>query len=108
MTRKIDLAKEIGRWKKKVSDQQKEIAVLKDEISRMSNGVAELNRLTDALLVVMAKEYGTFNQEAEGWTLSLPVFDIHEVIEKFEVKSRKDENDHCYYIGVLPREEEKQ
>lgn len=67
-----DLRYELGRWQKKVADQQKEIAKLKKDRDK---GLAQLEDMFRAVLTAMAVGYG--REAPEGtYTIELPVASV--------------------------------
>lgn len=112
MERNIDkikrLEREIGRWKKKVRDQGKELEKAKAFEAKYAAGIQETNRLVDGILAQVAVTMGERAKdpdtgEAIGWRLTLPGMDIAKATEKYEVRARRDEKG-GYTIGVTERE----
>ena len=102
------LEHEIGRYQKKVADQQSEIDRLTKELQTADDGAKQVNQLVDAVLAACAVQYGqeivddmeessTYGQKI-GWNILLDVSDL----DKYEVKTiRKDGK---YSVGVIERE----
>lgn len=97
--------KEVGRYKKKVEDQQKVIESLGKQVAMLDSQVLELNRIMNADLAALTVKYGKYDKEAGGWRLEIGVEDVTTALLKYEVRARKDEERNVYVIGVLPREE---
>lgn len=104
------LEKELGRYKKKVADQAKENTELRRRLREAYAGNAELRRAVDAVLVHTALTYGQEAVDEEtgvplGHRLPLPFFQIEDILGRYEVRTRRDENTMEYIIGVVSREE---
>lgn len=102
------LEKELGRYRKKVADQQKENDALKKRMIQAMEGSAETNRAVDAILAQVALKYGEKARDEEtgdelGWRLSLPMFSVDEMMAQYEVRTRRDETTQEYIVGVMER-----
>lgn len=106
------LEKELGRYRKKVADQQKENDALKKRMIQAMEGSAETNRAVDAILAQVALKYGEKARDEEtgdelGWRLSLPMFSVDEMMAQYEVRTRRDETTQEYIVGVMERGQKK-
>ena len=104
------MEKELGRYRKKVADQSKEIQGLRKELEEMIAGNRETQMLVNALLGQLALRYGEAVQDPDsgetiGTRLRLSMFDVKETLDRYEVHARRDEKEQEYVIGVAPREE---
>lgn len=105
------LEKEIGRYQKKVADQTKVEKRLRAALEEAHAGSIQANKAVDAILAQTAITYGekVFDEEtgAEiGRRLTVQMFDIEDVLGKYEVRARRDENADAYVIGVVQRDAE--
>lgn len=115
MERNIDKIKrlqhELGRYQKKVADQAKELAKLKEGLHHVYLGEREVQRGVDAILAQTALTYGKAAMDEDnegtylGHRLTLPAFSVGDILSKYEVRARKDEETGAYIVGVVPREE---
>lgn len=106
-----DLEKELGRYRKKVEDQQEEIYTLRKNLGAAMNGAAETNKAVDAILARVALKYGNPIEDDDtgeelGWRLSIPMFSVSETLERYEIRTRRDEKTQEYIVGVMERKEE--
>lgn len=107
------LQHDLGRYVKKVQDQEK---IIKDQgmtIAQFENGNKELNRLVNALLIQMALFHGREVRDFEGedadgaklgWQFAIPIFDAGKLTKEYDVKARKDEKLNQYIIGVIKKD----
>lgn len=97
--------KELGRYKKKVADQQKLIKQLQAENQELVE-LEEITRVSmDCILAAVATQHGkeeTEDGECLGWSLRIRVLDMLGMIETYQVQARKDGED--IVIGVCKRE----
>ena len=103
------LEKELGRYRKKVADQAKENAGLRQRLQDLYAGNAELQRSVDAILAMVALTYGEEAKDEEtraslGYRISISLFLVDDVLEKYEIRARRDDIKQEYIIGVVPRE----
>lgn len=104
-----NLEKELGRYRKKVSDQQQEINTLRRRLDEAMEGAMETNRALDAILARAAVKYGERARDEDtgkelGWRLTLPWFSVAGTLERYEVRARRDERAQEYIVGVMERE----
>lgn len=100
------LQKDLGRYVKKVQDQDKIIKKLGVELGHYEKGVSDLQKLVNALTIQLALHYGKEvkeNGENLGMRLAVPMFDINKLVEEYEVHTRRDEKLNQYIIGVVKR-----
>lgn len=102
------LEKEMGRYRKKVEDQQKEIFGLRKQLVVTIEGYSEANKAVDAILAQAALKYGERARDEDtseelGWRLKIPMFSVSETLEKYEVRTRRDERTQEYIVGVMER-----
>lgn len=102
-----DLEHELGRYRKKVADQDAQIEKLKDMVQYNMEGAQELSRLIDAILSAVASKYGFVvrdeNQEVIGYRLELDDFAVDRMMDRFQVNSQKRGTQ--YIIGAMLKEE---
>lgn len=106
-----ELEKELGRYRKKVADQQKRIDTLSNRLIRAMNGAEETGRAVDAILAQAALKYGERARDEDtgkalGWRLSLPLFSVAETLKRYEVRTRRDDKTKEYIVGVMERKAE--
>ena len=102
-----DLEHELGRYRKKVADQDAQIEKLKDMVQYQTEGAQELGRLIDAILAAVASKYGVVvrdeSQEVIGYRLELDDFAVDRMMDRFQVNSQKRGTQ--YIIGAMLKEE---
>lgn len=103
-----DLEKELGRYRKKVADQQKEIFGLRKQLVAAIEGSSEAHKAVDAILAQAALKYGERARDEEtgeelGWRLEIPVFSVSDTIDRYEVRTRRDDTTQEYIVGVMER-----
>lgn len=97
--------KELGRYKKKVADQQKLIKQLQAENQELVDEVKTTKLSMDCILAAVATQHGkeeTEDGERLGWSLRIRVLDMLGMFETYQVQARKDGED--IVIGVCKRE----
>ena len=104
-----NLEKELGRYRKKVADQEKMVQMLRKNLEAMHAGSTEIQRGVDAILGQTALTYGVSARDEEsgdelGYRLEIPMFSVDEVLARYEVRARRDTEKDLYIIGVVPRE----
>lgn len=108
------LEHELGRYRKKVADDAKEIAKLQKRLAQANGGNQETQAMVDALMTAVTLQYGVdvIDQDKPGKVLGkrlvLPRFNFLEMRTKYEVHARKDEESGGYIIGVAERSPEEQ
>lgn len=102
--RRVDAQKELelelGRWKKKAADQQKEIAQLKGELEEYELGRAQLSRAVDGVLAETAKKFGEKRAEG-GWQMCIPAPKVTRDARDYDVLAQRDAGD--YVVTVRPK-----
>lgn len=101
---------ELGRYRKKVEDQQAQIAGLQRQLEDARLGNQEVQGLVDAVLTAVAIQCGEEvcrDDEAGaagslGWRLTLPLFSAEDLRGKYEIHAHRDEGN--YVLGVIPRQ----
>lgn len=115
MERNVDkikrLEKEIGRYQKKVSDQAKEEARLRRLLETAEVGAIQTHQAVDAILAQTALTFGEVVKDEEtgeelGHRLTVPAFKVEDILGKYQVHTRRDEESGAYIIGVVPRDGE--
>ena len=115
MERNIDkikrLENELGRYQKKVSDQEKVIRKLHGALAEADKGNRETQMLVDAVLTAAVIRLGETAKDPDtgediGWRLSLPQFSVREMREKYEIHARRDKEAGEYILGVAERKEQ--
>ena len=102
------LEKELGRYRKKVFDQSRELERYKRRCDIHDEAILQLNASLDAILIQCALKYGREEREEGkvlGHRLELPIVDVQNLHHRYEIRARKDEETFRYIIGVVPREE---
>lgn len=113
MERNVDkikkLTHELGRYRKKVTDQAREIGKLREQLKSADAGNQETQALVDALLTAIVLEHGeraTDPDEPEkvlGGRLAVHRFAVQEIRERYEIHARKDPERDMYVLGVMER-----
>ena len=112
MERNIDKIKrlehEIGRYRKKVADQSKVETRMRAMLEDAGAGAVQTHKAVDAILAQTAVTYGERVLDEEtgaeiGRRLTIPLFDVDDVLGKYEVRTRRDETDGTYVVGVVQR-----
>ena len=115
MERNVDkikrLEKEIGRYQKKVADEAKEKERLRRLLETAEAGAIQTHQAVDAILAQTAITFGDVVKDEEtgaelGHRLTVPAFKVGEILGKYQVRTRRDEETGAYIIGVVPKEEE--
>lgn len=101
--------REMGRYRKKIADQEKRIKILESNLQSAQTGMIEMQSMVDALLSTITLHHGEKAIDVEsgkeiGWRLTVPIFDVAQIREKYEIHARKDFEQEAYVIGVAPRE----
>ena len=101
--------REIGRYRKKIFDQENRMKVLENNLQSAQTGMIEMQMMIDALLSTIVIHHGEKSTDAEsgeelGWRLSVPLFDVAQTRKDYEIHARKDFEQGAYVIGVAPRE----
>lgn len=104
------LKHEIGRYRKKIGDQQKENKDLKEQLEAFQAGMRELNMATDMILARTAMDHGEEVRDDQtdallGWRLKLNERITAALLEEVEVVSRFDKNEKCYIVAAMVKEE---
>lgn len=103
------LEHELGRYRKKVADDAKEIERLRRLLTQANRGNQETQAMVDALLTAVAMNFGEDAVDPDdaskvlGKRLTLPRFNFAEIRARYEVHARKDEENDAYVIGVVER-----
>ena len=102
--------REIGRYRKKIFDQENRMKVLENNLQSAQTGMIEMQMMIDALLSTIVMHHGEKSIDAEsgkeiGWRLAVPLFDVAKTRKDYEIHARKDFEQDAYVIGVAPREE---
>lgn len=103
------LARELGRYRKKTADQERELTVLRERLGEADQAAAELCRAVDAILIQTALTYGQEALDEEsgeklGVRLTLPEYRVEEMLARYEVRARPDRQAGTYVVGVAARE----
>ena len=97
------LEHELGRYQKKVGDQAKEAAKLRDELKTATEAAGQMAMSFDAALIQSALSCGEKIHDEEsgdfiGWRLEIPKIKPRELKEKYKVSAWADEE--ILHIGV--------
>lgn len=116
MERNVDKIKrlehELGRYKKKVEDDGKEIERLRKLLYQANKGNQETQAMVDALLTAVTLLLGEDAVDPDdeskvlGKRLTIPRFNFAEMRSRYEIHARKDEETNTYIIGVAERLED--
>ncbi len=103
------LEMELGRFKKKVSEQQRKIKALQDENDRLVRGAMQTGAIVDALFATVAMAHGESVPDEEtgeviGHRLSLPLIDVEAVRSKYFVQARRSTDHSRYIIDVVAKD----
>lgn len=103
-----ELEKLLGKYKKKVSDQQGEIRRMRLALNEYEKGLGEVNLACDAVLAATAIRYGEpvydeDNGEFLGYRLRLNDEDLR-AVGKYDVRPRSDEACQQVIVAVCPKE----
>lgn len=103
------LEHELGRYRKKVGDDGREIERLRKLLDQANKGNQETQAMVDALLTAVALNFGEDAVDPDdaskvlGKRLTLPRFNFAEIRARYEIRARKDEENDAYVIGVVER-----
>lgn len=103
------LEHELGRYRKKVADQAKELSSVRAELEDARAGSLEIQTVVDAVLTAITLEHGTSAADPDapdnalGWRLEVPMFSVPEMRRKYETHARRDEKAGVYVLGVAER-----
>lgn len=98
MERNVDkikrLERELGRWQKKVADQQKEMERLRKVEAVAQAAISDFSRQMDGALGAAAMRYGEQALDPDtgallGWRMPLPAFSLEE--QRYEVRTLRTE-----------------
>ena len=103
-----ELEKLLGKYKKKVSDQQGEIRRMRLTLNEYEKGLDEVNQACDSVLAATAIRYGEpvydeDNGEFLGYRLRLNDEDLR-AVGKYDVRPRADEANQQVIVAVCPKE----
>ncbi len=98
-----ELELELGRWKKRVSGQQKELARLKEELKEFEAGRAQLCQAADGVLAETAKTFGERLKDG-GWRMSIPAPSVARTARDYDVLAQREAGG--YVVTVLPRKDQ--
>ncbi len=101
------LEKELGRYQKKVADQQKEVMGLRAELELAMEGTKELNTVVDAIMAEITVAHGTVLEEGV-WELVIPLVSIRRNSRDYHVMARVSEDNDSYTLRVIRKETEEQ
>lgn len=101
--------REIGRYRKKIFDQENRMKIMESDLRSAQTGMIEMQMMIDALLSTIVIHHGEKSTDAEsgkeiGWRLAVPIFDVAQTRKDYEIHARKDFEQNAYVIGVASRE----
>jgi len=99
------LEHELGRYRKKVADQQKENDRLRAELDTAMQGTKELNVVVDSLMAEITVAHGEVKEEGV-WELVIPLVSILRNTRDYHVMARVSEDNDSYTVRVIRREAE--
>lgn len=103
------LEHELGRYRKKVADDEKEIGRLRGLLAQADRGNRDTQAMVDAILTAVTLKCGEDARDPDdeskvlGKRLILPRFNFLDMRTKYEIHARKDEETDGYIIGVVER-----
>lgn len=103
------LEHELGRYRKKVADDEKEIGRLRGLLAQADRGNRDTQAMVDAILTAVTLKCGEDARDPDdeskvlGKRLILPRFNFLDMRTKYEIHARKDEEADSYIIGVVER-----
>lgn len=103
------LEHELGRYRKKVADDEKEIGRLRGLLEQADRGNRDTQAMVDAILTAVTLKCGEDARDPDdeskvlGKRLILPRFNFLDMRTKYEIHARKDEETDSYIIGVVER-----
>lgn len=104
-----DLEHELGRYRKKVEDQQKAIDRLNEQVRTQAEGADQVGILVDAILAATASRYGTVVEDDDGnvigFRLELEDFELERMRKRWKVSAQRRGS--TYIVGVMEREDER-
>ena len=93
-----ELELELGRWRKKAADQQKELARLSGRLKECEAGAAQLCRAADGVLAETALKFG---EKADGgFRISIPATSVLNNAQNYEVSTGRDKEGESYVVFV--------
>lgn len=96
------LEHELGRYRKKVAEQQREIAELKGSVEGAWKAAKSFGRMVDAICGACAVAYG--KEEPEGtYSLVLPAPSVEGMGKNFDVHTVKDAETGLYVITAVQK-----
>lgn len=109
-TQRNNLKQELGRYRKKVADQQKEISRLRLQVIQHEQGARELSTAVDAVFAGLAKQFGKPVENSGDMQLVIPGISLSG-LKPYEVHAHKVVNDpphedeYSYHIRLTYKEE---
>ena len=101
------LEHELGRYRKKVADQQKELDRLNEQVRTQAEGADQVGILVDAILAATASRYGTVVEHDDGnvigFRLELADFELERMRKRWKVSAQRRGS--SYVVGVMERED---
>ena len=102
-----ELEHELGRYRKKVADQQKELDKLNNQVRTQAEGADQVGILVDAILAATASRYGTVVEDDDGnvigFRLELEAFELERMRKRWKVSAQRRGS--SYVVGVMERED---
>ena len=103
------LEHELGRYRKKVEDQQKELDRLNEQVRTQAEGADQVGILVDAILAATASRDGTVVEDDDGnvigFRLELADFELERMRKRWNVSAHRRGS--TYIVGVKEREDER-
>lgn len=97
------LRHELGRYRKKIIDQQACIADLQVSLEQYRLGYDELAADRHAFVASTAMRWGW--PVENGWEISVPFYNLQELVDKYTVVGRRDEEKQAYLFRVTEKQE---
>ena len=102
---KVELMRELGRWMKKVEDQQKMMLQQREKIDVFTEATAQLNQIVGATMIEFLKKFGT--EVGNGiYELTIPAPKIKKVPTEI-VSASVSEDKSTYTMRLEPIQAEK-
>lgn len=100
-----ELKYELGRYQKKVSDQQRQIAELKAALDEAGKGMLEINCAIDSIMAETAIKFGS-EAGVGAWELVLPLVSVLRNTRDYIVTAYVGDDNDSYVVRVERREAE--
>lgn len=93
---------DLGRYRKKLSDQAKTIKELREKLATYERGAAETSRLLDSILAELAVEYGEKDEQGV-YTLAIPLVSVLRNTRDYDISADVRADNDAYVISCRRR-----